>query len=103
MEANFKKIIENISNKSIKEIIEDHVKSIKLTNSDEVVILIDRRYAFNILHWHEHIWELISWVKKTFWEEKETVLKLEAHLMKWETREHHDREMKIIPYRIHYK
>ena len=102
MEKNLKKLVENISPKSTREIVEDHVNSIELTDSDEVIVMVDRRYAFNNLHSSEHIWNLISWVRKAFWEDKETVLKLQAHLMKWETTEHHDREMNV-PFKIHYR
>lgn len=102
METNLNKLIENISSKSTREILEDHVKSIELTDSKEIILIIDRKYAFNILRSHEHIWNIISWVKKSFWDNKETILKIKSHLMKWENIEHHDREMNI-PYMIHYK
>lgn len=101
MEKTLKKFISNISPKSTREIVEDHVCSVEERENNEVYINIDRWYAFNSLNSHEHIWNTIKWVKKTFWESKKTILRLQAHLKKWEQFEHHDRE-ENIPYLIHY-
>lgn len=102
METNLKNLVNNVSHKSTREIIEDHVKEIIIDNDKKsTTIHIDRKYALNQLISHEHIWNLIKWVKKTFWEDYETILKTDSHKMKWENLEHHDREMNV-PYYIHY-
>jgi len=103
MEKELKILIKNISSKLTREIIEDHVKELIL-NSDkkEVTIIIDRKYALNYLHSSKNIWDVLKWIKKTFGDDYKTILKLNAHLMKSEKIEHHDREMNL-PYKIHYK
>lgn len=101
MEKKLKKLLKNTHNKYTREIIEDHVNNIDLTNSDKVILTIDRKYALNMLNSHEYIWSVISWVKNTFWKEKKVVLKSQAHLLRNEKFEHHDKEMNI-PYMIHH-
>ncbi|MDD3646066.1 MAG: hypothetical protein PHH06_01505 [Candidatus Gracilibacteria bacterium] len=101
MEKNLKEFISNVSPKNTREIVEDHVCRVELTESDEVTINIDRGYAFNSLNSHEHIGNIIKGVKKTFGDEKKVIMKLEAHLKRGERFEHHDRE-ENVPYIIHY-
>lgn len=102
MEAVLKNLIINVWDREISELIKDHVAEIDL-NSDkkEVSLLLDKKYAMNYLHNHRQLHHLIRWIKKTFWDEYSTILKLQAHLMKWESTEHHDEEMNI-PLFIHY-
>lgn len=102
MEKYLKWLLENIHNKTTKEILENHITNISVDDFNKVLITIDKRYVFNDLNSHEHIWNIILWVKKTFWDDSETILKLQSHLMKDEDIEHHDREINV-PYMIHYK
>jgi hypothetical protein len=103
MDANIKKLIEWILPKSTREIVEDHVKEIIINvEAKNITLLIDRTYALNQLSSADHIWNLIKWVKKSFWNESETILKTKCHTLKGEKKEHHDREINV-PHTIHYK
>lgn len=102
MEANFKKLLDEISHKNTNEIIEDHVKELNLNeNNKSVTLIIDRKYALNQIVNKRHIWDVIKWVKKAFWEDYETIIKLVNHKEWRYWNEHHDREMNI-PHTIHY-
>lgn len=102
MEANMKRLFEVVSPKPTKKVIEDHVKEVIVNDEDKsVTIILDRKYTLNILSSSAHIWNVIDWVKKAFWEEYETILKVTGHIMRGEDKEHHERE-KNIPHTIHY-
>lgn len=103
MEEILKKLLENISPRTTREILEDHVKEITVDDDNKsVTIEIDRTYALNQLSSSDHIWSIIKWIKKSFWEEYETILKNLDHSVWRYWNEHHDREMNI-PHFIHYR
>ena len=101
MEKDIKEFLENISSKSTRELIQEHLSSLEITKNKEIVMVIDRKYAFNNLNSHEHRESVIKWLKKAFGEDKILILKLGSHLMRWEEREHHNREMNV-PHAIRY-
>ncbi len=102
MDLNLKKLIEEISPRLTKEIIEDHVKEVIVDIEKKIVtITIDRKYALHQLSTHEHIWNVIKWVKNSFWEDFETIIKSIDHSVWRYWNEHHDREINI-PQMIHY-
>lgn len=102
MEANLKKIIENISSVSTREIAEDHIKDIIIdSEAKSVTIVIDRKYALNQLISNENIDNVLKSVKKAFSEDYETIIKLKDHKHGRYGNEHHDREMNI-PHTIHF-
>lgn len=102
METNIKKLIGNISGKSTRKIVEDHIKELNInTENKSIIIILDKKFALHQLSSNEHIWDLLKWVKKSFWEEYETILKSNPHITRGEKDEHHDREMNV-PHTIHY-
>lgn len=102
MEANLKKLLNGISPISTRELIEDHVKEIIENDEDKsITIIIDRKYALNQLTSSDHIWNVLKWVKNSFWQDYETIIKIVNHKFWRYWNEHHDREMNI-PLFIHY-
>jgi len=102
MSSNSKKLINSLSSKEVKEIIENNVKEIIVDDEDKTVsIYADSKHYLNLLSSWENIWDLIKWVKKAYWEDYQTIIKTENHKMKNEKTEHHDREMNI-PHTIHF-
>jgi len=88
------KLLENIKWKDVCELITDHVEDVSL-NENVATLLIDKRYAINILQTSKYIQALINWVKKTFGENVSTTLRL-AH-----PHHGHEREM-LVPHAVHY-
>ena len=88
------KLIENIKWKDVCELITDHIEDISLSEN-VATLLIDKRYAINILQTHKFIEPLVDWVKKTFWDNVSTTLRL-AHPHHW-----HEREM-LVPHAVFY-
>lgn len=91
------KLLINIPEKGVRKFVEDHVQDIPLDEKNHIVtLLIDKRYAINILQGHRYIEPLIVGVKKTFGSDITTTIRL--------THPHHghDREM-LIPHAIHYE
>jgi hypothetical protein len=67
MEHNLKKLIKYTSPKKTRELIESHVDELKIsTEEKQVVIMVDKQYAFNQLCSGEHISNVISAVEKIF-------------------------------------
>ena len=88
------RLLDNIKEKDICELIVDHVEDVSL-NENVATLLIDKRYVINILQAHKYIEVIISWVKKAFGENVATTLRL-AHPHHW-----HEREM-LVPHAIFY-
>ncbi|MCK9272997.1 hypothetical protein M0P65_05615 [Candidatus Gracilibacteria bacterium] len=88
------KLLANIKGKDVCELITDHVEDVSL-NENVATLLIDKRYAINILQTSKYIESLINGVKKTFGENVSTTLRL-AH-----SHHGHEREM-LVPHAVHY-
>lgn len=51
MDHNIKLLLQEIQDKDIRELVEDHIRNISLDESKkETIVLIDKRYVMNILH-----------------------------------------------------
>jgi len=74
--------------------------------------MLDKKYAFNQLRSRGHILDLIESVKKVFWTEYETDLKLTHYIKENENIYHFEKDKDIpvsilyrergIPYTVHY-
>ncbi|MGC8743114.1 MAG: hypothetical protein ACP5T0_04460 [Verrucomicrobiia bacterium] len=96
MEKIFKKLLENLSPRETREMVETHIRKIQLNEITKTVTLfVDKRYAFNLLSSHDQVPKIIHSVKKAFGEDYKTTLKLDAKP------EGSDRE-KALPHTIHY-
>lgn len=51
MDKNIKLLLQEIHDKDTRKFVEDHIRNISLDESEkEAIVLIDKRYAMNILH-----------------------------------------------------
>ncbi|MGB9601475.1 MAG: hypothetical protein ACP5MG_09740 [Verrucomicrobiia bacterium] len=96
MEKIFKKLVEKISPRETRELVETHIKKIQLDeNTKTVTLFVDKRYAFNLISSHDQIPKITNGVKKAFGEDYKTTLKLDSKP------EGSERE-KALPHTIHY-
>lgn len=96
MEKIFKKLVENISPRNTRELVQTHIKKIDLNETTKTIILyVDKRYAFNQISAHDQIPNIIRGVKKTFGEDYKTTLKLNSQ-------ESGSEREKALPHTIHY-
>jgi hypothetical protein len=67
MDKNIKLLLQEIRDKDTKEIVEDHIRNITIDDDKkETIILIDKRYAMNILHTAEYMGHFLEAIKKCF-------------------------------------
>jgi hypothetical protein len=96
MEKTFKKLLENLSPRETRELIEAHVKKIELDETaKKVTLFVDRRYAFNLISEHDQLPKVAKGVKKAFGEDFSLTLKLSAPAPGSE-------RDKSLPHTIHY-
>ncbi|MCX7872426.1 MAG: hypothetical protein N2487_03995 [Verrucomicrobiae bacterium] len=96
MEKTFKLLLENLSPRETRELIEAHVRKIELDEATKKIIIhVDKRYAFNLISSHDQIQKVIKGVKKAFGGDFGLTLKLSAPVPGSE------RE-KALPHTIHY-
>ncbi len=67
MDKNIKLLLEEIHDKDTRELVEDHIRDISLDlDKKETIILIDKRYAMNILHTAEYMGYFLEAIRKCF-------------------------------------
>lgn len=96
MEHNLKAFLGHVSPKPTRELAEAHVKRVNLfKETEEVVLFVDKKYAFNELTSHEHIDQVKRAVQKAFGEHYRSTIQLEAQ-------NHQSEREKTVPHEIHY-
>lgn len=89
-------LLREIHEKDVRELAEDHIRDIVFDEmKKEVTVLIDKRYAINLLQSSRYIAHFIGGLRKCFGEEAHIVLRLDH------PHHAHDREM-LIPHMVHY-
>lgn len=89
-------LLREIHEKDVRELVEDHIRNVVFDEvKKEVTVLVDKRYAINLLHSPRYIPHLITALRICFGEEVHIVLRLEH------PHRAHDREM-LIPHAVHY-
>ena len=67
MTKNIKLLLQEIRDKDTREVVEGHIRNISLDlDKKETIILIDKRYAMNILHSAEYVGYFLEAIKKCF-------------------------------------
>lgn len=96
MQKELKIYIDNLSPKETRQIVEKHAKRIDLNEEEnQIIIIIDKKYAYNDLISSPHIENAQKAVKQSFGEKYEPVIKFE-----WGEEPHEGRE-KNVPHHIH--
>jgi hypothetical protein len=96
MEHNLKLFLAKVKPRETGELVADHVRRLALDRQAKTVtLLVDKRYALNLVISHGHIERVIQAVKKTFGDEFATIVKLEN------ANAAHERE-KALPHTIHF-
>lgn len=96
MDKNVETLISEIRENDVRELAEDHVKSVTLeSEGKEAVVRIDKRYAMNLLQTHRFLEHFIQAVRRAFGERVRITFRLDH------PHHAHEREM-LIPYCVHY-
>ncbi|MDD5197817.1 MAG: hypothetical protein PHN60_03075 [Candidatus Gracilibacteria bacterium] len=96
MNKNIKSFLQEIHEKDVQELAEDHVRDVIFDEvKKEVTVLIDKRYAMNLLQSAHYISHFIGALRKCFGEKTHVVLRLDH------PHHAHEREM-LIPLFVHY-
>jgi len=94
MEKGLRKFIEAVRPRNTRELVQDHVRRVEVTRG-EVLLHVDKRYAFNLINSSGHVENVIASVKRAFGKEARTVIQLDKNAAGRE------RE-KAVPHAIHY-
>lgn len=96
MNKNIKLLLQEIHEKDVRELAEDHIRDITFDETkNEVTVHIDKRYAMNLLQSSHYIAHFIGGLRKCFGEKSHIILRIDH------PHHAHEREM-LVPHTVHY-
>ncbi len=96
MKEKIRTFIENVSSKDLKDVLKNHLyEIIEDKTKQRITLLIDKKYAMNVLRKPANLVKLIKWIYKKYWVKYKANIRLKIDTT------HHDREM-MLPHIIHY-